>query len=604
MPPSRPSPRNKSRATSKKVKKFQKKTGKSVRKKGAKFTFQGKNKGFDHKYELEIKKKLIQFVKEEYRQKKPREIRLMKMKPKTVFKRGTMLPNIMIRTMDQTAFIISLDFGEEVRFYLIDGNGNSLGASTMENSEKIHKELHGKVITLYHLPKVSNQSQFDEKSVALNAQFKNKIHSFQKMWGKPLGSVRTISLAKKNVKSGFPRIGVQKEGNILHFDPNFLDKLEFKVIWLREIFTVFWNLTENIAGEIILATFWALTQSSLSERQEYLKRWKEQGAAETNESDKSAEFLLQERMLSLFSFQEYNQEIKTWENLGNYILAFTAFHQRKRFLTTFKLINPLLFFLTELRSERKEGLNFSLISEDIISERNAAKITLNLLYFLYNHPDLVEKHRIMPLELYHSFYLWVLFFSLKISLILSESERKIVDIPTPPKNSGTTLDLINECVECWNEWRWQELFDKIEMDLDGDSENRAMVEFLSDNLLKCFEKFGFKLIYPPHSMPPLIIGENNGMELKITLENRTDIVFTQAEYSFELIPEKNFSAEFIETPHASIFDTQITFKVKLFRKNSKKKHKLRIWGNFNHPLAFTSDSKEKRKVCLFSTEIN
>lgn len=61
---------------------------------------------------------------------------MLKLKPKTVFKKGTILPNIMIKAFQITAFVIYLDFGEELRFYLFSAAGQSLGATTVEKTEK------------------------------------------------------------------------------------------------------------------------------------------------------------------------------------------------------------------------------------------------------------------------------------------------------------------------------------------------------------------------------------------------------------------------------------------------------------------------------------
>ncbi|MHA1777769.1 MAG: hypothetical protein DRO88_08160 [Promethearchaeia archaeon] len=594
MPTSRPPSLRKKHSSSKKKKR-----------QGKKFSNSRSSDGFKHHEELNLKKKMIQFVKEEYQLKKPREIRLMKMKPKTVFKRGTILPNVMIRAIDQTVFLISLDFGEELRFYLIDGKGQSLGASTLENTQKIQKELYGKAITLYRLPKISQNSQFDVKSIELNKRFKKQVESLQKKWGKPLHRIPTVSLAKNSIISTKLRFGAEMSENILHFDPSLVDKSEFKVIFWRELFLAFWNLDEKEPAEVILATFWAMCQSQLqgksgnlnqSNNQQrfinnYFNRW------QSDKKPQSFEKILQDRISHLM-LDLIKQPASILTQTILYIETFISIHQKLPYIRQFHLIKSMLYYLTQ-----NSGIDLVTLINQYIPLPLNSQLVVDVLNFIYSKPDIVEQYNLISKRDYGTFTLWALYFTLKIGLIKSEATIRLEDIAIPLAASNLIIEKCNICIQLWNKWQWQELFDFITQEIMNEAIIPALVEDLSITLYNCFENIGIRIIQPPN--PILKISENSAMELSVILENHTDIIFSQANYTLEIYPEKGLSAKFLEIPHASIFDTQIKFKIKFIRANSQKKHFVKIFGSFDHPLVVNpqSNHKKKKKMCLFTAEI-
>ena len=77
--------------------------------------------------EGEIKKQIRNFAKKEYTEKKPLEIRVLQLKPGVVFKKGSMLPSLMIKKLAQTAYLIYLDYGDQLKFYYFSKDGRSMG---------------------------------------------------------------------------------------------------------------------------------------------------------------------------------------------------------------------------------------------------------------------------------------------------------------------------------------------------------------------------------------------------------------------------------------------------------------------------------------------
>ena len=67
----------------------------------------------------EIKKQLRNFAKKEFNEKKPLEIRVLQLKPGVIFKKGSMLPNLMIKNLTGAAYIIYLDYRDQIKKYLL-----------------------------------------------------------------------------------------------------------------------------------------------------------------------------------------------------------------------------------------------------------------------------------------------------------------------------------------------------------------------------------------------------------------------------------------------------------------------------------------------------
>lgn len=52
-----------------------------------------------------------------------------------------MLPNLMIKNLIGSAYVIYLDYGDQLKFYYFAKNGMSMGGSNFDKSEKLLKEM-------------------------------------------------------------------------------------------------------------------------------------------------------------------------------------------------------------------------------------------------------------------------------------------------------------------------------------------------------------------------------------------------------------------------------------------------------------------------------
>jgi hypothetical protein len=121
------------------------------------------------KQDAEIKKQLRNFAKKEFNEKKPLEIRVLQLKPGVIFKKGSILPNLMIKNFFGSAYVVYLDYGDQLKFYYFSKEGRSMGGQNFDKSEKLLKEMHGKAKTLCKLQiEIGNYSKKSQNHLVEN----------------------------------------------------------------------------------------------------------------------------------------------------------------------------------------------------------------------------------------------------------------------------------------------------------------------------------------------------------------------------------------------------------------------------------------------------
>ncbi len=205
----------------------------------------------------EIKKQLRNFAKKEYFEKKPLEIRVLQLKPGVVFKKGCMLPNLLIKKLAGTAYVIYLDYGAQLKFYYFAKNGMSMGGSNFDKNDKLLKEMHGKAKTLLKLPKTIKVIGLDEENKKIRQRWEKLTNKYSQKLGIKIKNLPAISI-KKNIPENSIRIGIQQDKDILHFDLDYFNTELQDTILLRELFPILTNTPANNETVLMISTIWAL----------------------------------------------------------------------------------------------------------------------------------------------------------------------------------------------------------------------------------------------------------------------------------------------------------------------------------------------------------
>ncbi len=98
-----------------------------------------------------LPKQLIQFGKREYIEKKPLKVTILRVRDKTVFKRGFM-PSIIVKQHELIQYVIIAEYDVILRLFLFTPTGILLGAENIEKNSILFKNLMKSSKVLYSLP--------------------------------------------------------------------------------------------------------------------------------------------------------------------------------------------------------------------------------------------------------------------------------------------------------------------------------------------------------------------------------------------------------------------------------------------------------------------
>lgn len=98
-----------------------------------------------------LPKQLILFGKREYREKKPSRVTILRIRDKTIFKRGFM-PPLIIKQHDLIQYVIIAEYDIMLRLYLFTPTGILLGAENIEKNSILLKKLTKSSRILYTIP--------------------------------------------------------------------------------------------------------------------------------------------------------------------------------------------------------------------------------------------------------------------------------------------------------------------------------------------------------------------------------------------------------------------------------------------------------------------
>ncbi|MEA1904329.1 MAG: hypothetical protein U9M97_00380 [Candidatus Hadarchaeota archaeon] len=99
-----------------------------------------------------VLKTLRKFAKRELKEKKARHVYVRQVKMKSLMRRGR-LPDLRIRILKGTHYLVCVFYDDSMRVYYIDWRGVSLGANEFEGDEKrkMWNDISRKTKTVFHL---------------------------------------------------------------------------------------------------------------------------------------------------------------------------------------------------------------------------------------------------------------------------------------------------------------------------------------------------------------------------------------------------------------------------------------------------------------------
>jgi len=105
-------------------------------------------------------KKVVHFANWEYKEKRPKSVKVLRLKSKSVITLGV-LPEYQMRTIGPVVYLVVSDQGEELMIYFFNRNGERTGGQHYEPTAKFMKKLNKSTIVKYQLPKKERKELVD-----------------------------------------------------------------------------------------------------------------------------------------------------------------------------------------------------------------------------------------------------------------------------------------------------------------------------------------------------------------------------------------------------------------------------------------------------------
>ncbi|MFX0083773.1 MAG: hypothetical protein ACFE94_18635 [Candidatus Hodarchaeota archaeon] len=289
-------------------------------------------------------KKVVHFANWEYKEKRPKSVKVLRVKSKSVLSLGV-LPELQIRTIGPIVFIIVSDYGDTLRIYFFNRNGERVGVQNYVPTPKFLKKLDKSTIAKYQLPKKERIEIIDDALIA-RREFNKIHHHISNALGIYHKYPYTV-LVKKELPLNLSRkLGCERVRKEFHIPFELINKnyLEFIAVveWFYSYLTQSILLSEKSINENILHDL-ALLLTTIFNLQ-FIDKIKELKLTSYDLSIQDKKFnLTKELELSLSSLPHIKSKKKLLVLLKNYC---TMLKLLNRYRISLSLLEVIQLFIT------------------------------------------------------------------------------------------------------------------------------------------------------------------------------------------------------------------------------------------------------------------
>ncbi len=451
----------------------------------------------------DVLKNIVKFARREYAEKKPLTLRVLRVKSKSILKRG-MLPNLNIKQVGSTHFIIIAEYSEHFRVYSFAKNGQLLGGENINKNPKVLKDLIKSTMLEYYLPKEKPKLTIDDITLHYKSEFEKTLKRLNRLFGFNFKVPYTI-IAHKDLSLRMGRMfGCAKTKNQdkLVITPKVYKKDIFEVIIVREILFLYLRdlivLFQDIEGEEVywydLAIFFANFYLR-NEKNDYIKN------------------IMEKTTISFLNFQDGNKYYfsdKVLEVLKKNTKIYTTKEINVLFSNVFGCLKVLKEY--KIRFSYIEFANLFYELCDLFLEGNNNDLfkpcsKINYLIFHYDH---FQKTLEMNKDSKKDAFLCLMFglLSNKDSKVKSLSHL-IQDIKVFTEDEIIQKEVVN----------FQKLIDD------------SLIEYIYNKSIKV--KFSYEI-------------ENKSLELVVDIKNDSEIVFQNFTYNLTWKPKNRINQISVE----------------------------------------------------------
>ncbi len=449
----------------------------------------------------DILKNIVKFGKKEFSEKRPISLQVLRIKSKSVLKRG-MLPNLNIKQIHGIFFLVVLDYKEYFRIYFFNRNGELAGGENLRKTANLMKKLSKETNLEYKLPK--SRPTLTINNITSHYREKFNMHLQRMNQTFVMNIKRPIIIAREDLKLIMDRkIGCERDikKNIIYISKEAYKKDIFELIITREIMFLFlgdlFMMLHNIEENEILMNDLALLFSNFylrNEKNAYICNVIKNSAKSFLKFDNGNDFIISDKIIEILN---KNGDI------------YTAKEVHILFINIFNCLKILKKY--GIRLDNREFLNLFFALCDIFSRKdNEFHLPISKSNYIIFYQDVFKKSLIINPNSKKDQYLVYMFDLLSMS---GEKITKFDDILNQIKNLTEDIIVKEDIL------RNQKLI------------NDALVEYLFEKVI---------LISTEHVI------KNNLLELIINIENQQNLILQDFSYSLSWKPKNRFMQDLIE----------------------------------------------------------
>lgn len=97
-------------------------------------------------------KEIVKFAKREFKQKRPRNVRVLRVKDEKVFSKGGPIPSVTVRESQFPYYIVALDYGDVYRLYNFKKDGTLTSGENVEIASEKMATIEKNTKVEYNIP--------------------------------------------------------------------------------------------------------------------------------------------------------------------------------------------------------------------------------------------------------------------------------------------------------------------------------------------------------------------------------------------------------------------------------------------------------------------
>ena len=170
--------------------------------------------------EREGLKTVIHFANREYKGKRPKSVKVFRVKSQTVLRRG-ILPNLLIKQKGPIEYLVVEDRGHELKIFCFDRDGTYIADCTKEPTPKFLKELQKSTTLEAQLPR-KKIKKVEDPSTQAQIKFNKIHHRLNHLLGLTIDYPYTIVIDSSLTYNNNRLFGCKITGNIIKIPSNLI----------------------------------------------------------------------------------------------------------------------------------------------------------------------------------------------------------------------------------------------------------------------------------------------------------------------------------------------------------------------------------------------